>query len=232
MWSYCPRPRKRVAGFREFLYLFFISNSVAYFLIWRQINHTYKHIFDNFTDFSKFVCHTKSLSDWKWKWNGKWKWKCNGKYAVIMTPYDVKSRHSTLVCATSKYLEQTNTHSNAFETAPVGLAGWRTDERGGGGVGLFFSRNDGITESGKKIMEGWRVSRNHSGWMAGSRRNIAGTGIQDLFRGLLYQGISTVFTGFCQLYWWDWETKLAEKVVTPYGNSPYTGGCSFNSYIK
>ena len=142
---------------------------------------------------SQSLCHTKSLSDWKWK--------CNGKYAVIMTPYGVVP-----LFAQHQNILNKQTHTAMPSKRPPW--GWRGDGRTSGaeaGSAFFFSRNDGITESGKKLWGGgggWLVSRNHSGWMAGSRRNYCGTsGPQDLFRGLLYQGISTVFTGFCQLYW-------------------------------
>ena len=76
-----------------------------------------------------------------------------------------------VVCATSKYIEQTNTHTS--KRPPWG---WR--ERGG--VGLFFSRNDGITESGKKLWRGggWWLVGFPDGWRD-REEIIAGTGIQD-----------------------------------------------------
>ena len=142
---------------------------------------------------------------------------------------------STLVCATSKYLEQTNKHTQhccAFETAPVGLAG-----AGSEAGSAFFSRNDGITESGKKLWRGggWLVSRNHSGWMAGSRRNYCGnrdSGFRTSSGASYIREFQKFLQGFASFIGSGGRPKLAEKVVTPYGNSPYTGGCSFNSYRK
>ena len=116
--------------------------------------------------------------------------------------------------------------------------GWR--ERGGAGSdagSAFFSRNDGITESGKKLWRGggWLVSRNHSGWMAGSRRNYCGnrdSGFRTSSGASYIREFQKFLQGFASFIGSGGRPKLAEKVVTPYGNSPYTGGCSFNSYRK
>ena len=86
---------------------------------------------------------------------------------------------STLVCATSKYLEQTNTHSNAFETAPVGLAGARRSRVGCGSA--FFREMTGSRNREKNyggVAGGWFPGTIVDGWRD-REEIIAGTGIQD-----------------------------------------------------
>ena len=83
--------------------------------------------------------------------------------------------------------------------------GWRGDGRAGSAY--FFREMTGSRNREKNyggVTGGWFPGTIVAGWRD-REEIIARTGIRDLFRGLLYQGISTVITGFCQLYWY-WET--------------------------
>ena len=98
------------------------------------------------------------------------------------------------------------------------MSGSRNREKNYGGVaGGWFPGT---------IVDGWR---DREEIIAGGNRD---SGFRTSSGASYIREFRQFLQGFASFIGSGGRPKLAEKVVTPYGNSPYTGGCSFNSYRK